>query len=242
MKKRFLKLSEEEKRNVSIVILIFYGLLFIVFFGIIFTHQENQRQNVSKAYKSLEKAKHPFYKEFNSFIKTNNYKYEYNLNDTVTLTGEKDKNKEHVIKLYNGVENEYLITDEVVLEKVYETYTEVTDVLLTEDLDDIPLNTKFIYNLLLTSTVTEDIEFGNARKITSKIPVSKALNYYNDLKYTNYTTKTDDVIYMIVILENNSISIELKLTPLYKVINETDVNINYKLKYYDKDKVKIENA
>lgn len=242
MKKRFEKLSEEERKNVSIIILIIYGILFIVFFSIIFTHQEHQKNNTTNAYKALEKAKNPFYKEFNDLVKTNNYKYEFNLNNTLTLTGEKDGSKEHIVKLYNGVENEYLINENYYLEKIYENYTEVTDVNLTEDLDDIPLNTKFIYNLLLSSSVTDDTTENNIRKITSKVKVKKVLEYYNDLKYTNYETENSDTVYIIVKIKKGDFLIDLKLTPLYKVINNTDINVDYKLKFYDKNKVKIKNT
>ena len=235
--KRRKDMTPEERKNRAIVILVAYGIFFLVLVILMFTGKDdNNKQNTNKLNDNL----YPISKRFDNFISDDNYKYEFNINNVLTIKGEKVEYEQIGVKTYNNIETSYYIKRRNYYLNTTGTYEKVKDLNLFETFDDTFIDTSQISKILRNSDKLDSEENADEYIQYFEISVSELLEYYNEINNTKFKDETNSYVEGSFAYDGKQIEITFNFTNLYTIINPNiSAEMIYTLKYYDKNKAKI---
>lgn len=238
-KKEKSELSVEEKRKRASIILIAYLIFFsILIMILIFNKEENN--GLKDAYETLDNAKNPIDVRFNNLVSNNNYRYEFYISSNLILKGEKEDEVDHGIKTYNNNETEYYINDNNYYLKSSNKFNKVETIDLFEEYDETLLTNDSLKKILSNAKITNRDKDGEKNIEEFIVNLNDVLKIYNEVNLTEFEQETEENLTGEVTYDENSIIIDVNMSPFYKVVYKNDILIQYNLKYYDFDKVNID--
>lgn len=235
------EMTQEERRNKSILTLLGYGIFFalIIVIGYIGNtqNQGNNNDNNKNKDELLQK-----YEE----IQKNNFDCNISIiadADILLVSARREnKEKEAIVKKYREEISYYYRQDNI----FYETNQEFNKFDIKENLD--------IYNgydttFLNIDNIVEMLKTGNKIYLTEenhsiaryKIDDNEVLKVYNSVNNTNYITNKDFDVIVNVHFRENIEKIEIKLTGLYNVIKGNYENVVYTIEYNDINNITLPN-
>lgn len=215
-------MNQEERKSRAIVILSIYGVFFLILMFLMLGTDEKDRTKKGSIY--------PISKRFSDYVGDENYKYEFNINNNLILNGERSRDKFYIIKNYNNSLSYNYINNGNYYIKTDGNYVKVNDLRLYEGYDKTILENNIISYILR-----------NSRKDNEgfSIGLDEVLELYNNVNLTKYSDKDNLFITGSFNYEDNSIMVSMDLSNYYKVIFNYNGSVIYKLRYFDKGKVRL---
>ncbi len=226
------EMTPDEKRNKAILTFSGYAVFFILI--LLLGYFGNNKNSNNDNYQSTDDLKVK-YEE----IQNNNF------DSNITIIADADillvsirresKDKEIITKKYRDQVNYYFRQDNA----FYEVNQEFTNYSIKKDLniynnyDETFLDLDNIMKVINNETAIYLAE-EKSKIARYKVNETKVLSVYNSINNTQFMTNEDFDVIIDVHFNDHIVKIELELTNVYNIVNETDYeNINYTMTFND---------
>ena len=223
MKNKIWKILKDKKTR-SIILIVFYCLLFLSL--IFYIRIKNNLKDSNNSEENIEKIESVF--ELQDYLENKNYSYEYTLkvdNNTYKYTGKRYIDKEEFV-FQNGLISEtYQRNKSDIYKKEKDKYVKV----------ELPYHYFNYFDSDLVGTILEKSIFDSKNNLY-EISNGELQNIIGNQEKNNEQEgiNTIEIIYG----DNNIVSIIMDLTNYVKNLNETDDLVILELKYRDFQKIK----
>ena len=214
----------KDKKTRSIILIVFYCLLFLSL--IFYIRIKNNLKDSNNSEENIEKIESVF--ELQDYLENKNYSYEYTLkvdNNTYKYTGKRYIDKEEFV-FQNGLISEtYQRNKSDIYKKEKDKYVKV----------ELPYHYFNYFDSDLVGTILEKSIFDSKNNLY-EISNGELQNIIGNQEKNNEQEgiNTIEIIYG----DNNIVSIIMDLTNYVKNLNETDDLVILELKYRDFQKIK----
>ncbi len=205
--------------------LIFFGFYFIFFVVLIIILSANKNSsNLSSNNKTTPKGEYQW-----SLLANGNYHYDYTLTystNKITITGDKNNNKEYFVILDKGMEVEYFKEDNIYLRKIDNNWNLVSN--------PIPYSVFFDYEqidkLIKESTFLSKTEYADGMCEHHYVIATSTLLSLLDNEVVDLMDNNNEI--NITVDSNNEVyKISLNITPYYQYKEQTTDTLNITLNF-----------